>query len=967
MEAAVNRPTILLVEDNLITRKMVRIALEGEGFVVVESADAATALSNAARELPSLILQDIVLPDLNGFDLIREFRKLPGGLEIPIIAMTGLVSRAEEPRFASDGFNELLIKPVEPSRLVEVVRNYLPDRSALLRRPGNQRHVLLVDDDPVQMKLTRLHLTERGFHVTTACDGVDAFESALATPPDAILSDVMMPRADGFTLCQRVRSDDRLGEIPVVLMSAHYLEDEDRALARNVGADALLSRAWDIGAIIDSLEQCLSADRASPRANNEPALKDQHQLRLVRQLERQAALNAGLSQRCALQSGIATIVRRLAEVLGRHSDLNRALEETLHTLLDVAGGSTGALYLCDATNSWRLAAHVGFGHGGEDFFGHPELIEHALKAEEWVALSATGHGRDALSALDVRSGMLVPLVAQDNRVGVLFLAFRSDEGLDRDRVELARTVGVQIAYTVALQDAFETVTKSERKYEFLFQNANDVISLLTPEGLILDVNRRCEEMIQLPREQIIGRYISDFAAPGREDQNAEEFRTSTSSGATPRVKVRRCDGSIRQVEFSNAPIDVEGDRRVFSIGRDVTESVAGEAKRKNLEQQMHQMQRLEAVGQLTGGVAHDLNNILAVILGNSHFLLESLSEHDPRRLDAEEIKKAGDRAASLVRQLLAFSRRQVLEPTIVDLNVVVRDLGKMLRLLIGEDIDFSIASAADLGSVRVDTGQIEQVIMNLVVNSRDAMPTGGKLSIETANVEFDETHAAAHVHAHPGKFVMIAVSDTGCGMDADTQRRVFEPFFTTKEKDKGTGLGLSTTYGIVKQSGGYIWLYSEPGHGTVFKVYLPRVDERPGALDHARMTRSDYRGSETILLVEDDDAVRTAVSRILSTCGYRVLAARNGDEAFAISKCHEDSIHLVLSDVIVPGMSGPEIVKLVRTRCTTARAIFMSGYTDHAILQNGVLPSGMNFIQKPFSPNAVAKKVREVLDEQPSE
>lgn len=371
---------------------------------------------------------------------------------------------------------------------------------------------------------------------------------------------------------------------------------------------------------------------------------------------------------------------------------------------------------------------------------------------------------------------------------------------------------------------------------------------------------------------------------------------------------------------------------------------------------------MEAIGQLTGGVAHDFNNILAAILANSYFLIEALDEGDPRRKDAEEIKNCGERAARLTRQLLAFSRRQILQPVVLDLDAVVRGLEPMLRRLIGADVELSIDAGEKLGSVRADPGQIEQVIMNLIVNARDAMPDGGEISLETTSIDLDETYVASNVVVPPGRYVVLSVSDTGCGMDAETQRRAFEPFFTTKGKERGTGLGLSTSYGIIQQSGGYISLSSELGIGTVFRIYLPRCDARPEGSPFVSMRCGDCGGTETILLIEDDDAVRAAVIRMLSPLGYRVLAARDGHEAFALLKSEDFLVDLILSDIIVPGVNGPEIARTIRRQGTIAKELFMSGYTDHAAFHNGALPDGMNFIQKPFTPSALAAKVREALD-----
>jgi len=399
----------------------------------------------------------------------------------------------------------------------------------------------------------------------------------------------------------------------------------------------------------------------------------------------------------------------------------------------------------------------------------------------------------------------------------------------------------------------------------------------------------------------------------------------------------------------------DGGLEYESIFSDITE-------KKRLEDQLRMSQKMEAIGQLTGGIAHDFNNILAVILANAAFLKEELGPHDKRREDVDDIQHAANRAVAMTRQLLAFSRKQVLEPTIMSMSTVVSGVEKMLRRLIGEDIDLSVAPATDLGTVRADVGQIEQVIMNLVVNARDAMPHGGRLSITTANVDLDEAYAATHVPTVPGRYVMLTVSDTGCGMDAATQRRIFEPFYTTKEKGEGTGLGLATCYGIVKQSGGYIWVHSEPGVGTVFKIYLPRTDCAATVVSSKSSVPHNLRGSETVLLIEDDTAVRAVVARILESYGYRVLIASDGVEAFVVAKLHVEPIHLIVSDMVMPGLSGPEAVGRISKTLVAAKCLFMSGYTDHALLRNGAIPETMSFIQKPFSPEALATKVRTVLD-----
>ncbi|OGP83386.1 MAG: hypothetical protein A2Y95_00340 [Deltaproteobacteria bacterium RBG_13_65_10] len=380
-----------------------------------------------------------------------------------------------------------------------------------------------------------------------------------------------------------------------------------------------------------------------------------------------------------------------------------------------------------------------------------------------------------------------------------------------------------------------------------------------------------------------------------------------------------------------------------------------------LEEQLLQSQKMEAVGRLAGGGAHDFNNLMQIILSYAEMAVERSAMDPEERQDLEEIKKAATRAANLTRQLLAFSRKQVLDPKVLDLNAVLKDLEKMLPRLIGEDVDFQLILAPDLGRIKADPSQIENVIMNLAVNARDAMQYGGTLTIETGNTEIDEEYARFHPFVPPGRYVMITVTDTGVGMDAEVRSHIFEPFFTTKEAGKGTGLGLATVYGVVKQSGGYIWVYSEAGKGASFKILLPCVDESAVEVKLGSEREESPRGSETILLVEDESSLRKLVSQLLRTWGYTVLEASHGEEAINMARIHPGAIDLLLTDVVMPAMSGRELAKLLVPLREGIKILYMSGYTDDTILQHGVLDPGSALLQKPFTQETLSRKVYEAL------
>jgi two-component system cell cycle sensor histidine kinase/response regulator CckA len=474
----------------------------------------------------------------------------------------------------------------------------------------------------------------------------------------------------------------------------------------------------------------------------------------------------------------------------------------------------------------------------------------------------------------------------------------------------------------------------------------------------LYVNDALVRQGRLPREELLGRTMMDCFPSLEEQPFFAVLRRCMRERVGDRAEIEFmfADGSPGWFDLRMVPVP-DG---LCIISLDTTEERLARARHHGTEEQLRQSQKMEAVGVLAGGIAHDFNNLLSVILCYGDLSRAKLQPNDPLREDLEEIGKAAKRAADLTRQLLMFSRQQVLEPKVLVLNDVLASMEKMFQRILGADIDLFSLPAPSLGRVRVDPSSLEQVIMNLIVNARDAMPQGGKITLETGDVLLDEEYAKHHLGVTPGPYVMLAVTDTGRGIDKATQARIFEPFFTTKDKGKGTGLGLSTVFGIVKQSGGSIWLYSEPGRGTTFKVFFPCVDE-PSDLVQVFDSPLTLRGTETILLVEDDDQVRAVTSGLLQRNGYQVIEARNAGEALLQSE-RQEHIDLLLSDVVMPRMSGPELAKRLGTTRPDMKVLCMSGYTDDSIVRHGVLKATMAFLQKPITMASLTAKVREVLD-----
>ena len=720
--------------------------------------------------------------------------------------------------------------------------------------------------------------------------------------PDLILLDVHLPDANGFDLCRQFKAAPTTASAFVLLISGMHVSGEDRVRGLEGGADGYLTKPVEPVEVLAQIKALLRVRRAEEDRQRLRAERDEALARLQTQNERMP----------------------LARI---------TFDAEFHI------------------TDWNPAAEGIFGFRKEEVLGREPLdliISREVLArvgEERMRRLRTGdmavHGVNANVTKDGRTitceWFNTPLLDADGRfTGLLCLA-----------QDVTERVAAQ--ETLRLRDrAIQAVTQG-----ILITDAS------RPDDPILYASPGFERLTGYAAPEIVGRNCRFLQCPETDPATVAQVRQAIREGRPCAVEIlnHRKDGTHFWNALSISPImDAEGRVTHFvGVQADITE-------RRRLEAQYLQSQKMEAVGRLAGGVAHDFNNLLTVIQGYGAMLLGSLGPDNPSHELVGEMTRAGERAAALTRQLLAFSRQSVLAPRVLDLNAVVLDLEKMLRRVIGEDIDLAANLGPALGRVKADLGQIEQVLMNLAVNARDAMPTGGKLTIETRNIEVDEDGARRHTGLRPGRYILLAVGDTGHGMTPEVQARIFEPFFTTKEKGKGTGLGLATVHGIVQQAGGHVGVHSRPGAGTTFQVYLPRVEEMASPARPAAGGRAAPKGTETILLVEDEDSVRALTRLVLHGAGYRVLEASDGGEALEVGALHTGPIHLLLSDVVMPVLGGRQLAERLLTLHPEMKVLFQSGYTDDAVVRHGLSQETVHFLQKPFTPAALTQKVREVLD-----
>jgi len=905
-------------------------------------------------------------------------------------------------------------------------------------------NLLIVDDDPTSLKLLRAQLEAEGQAVFEAHDGVDALAVLERQRVDAVISDVLMPRMDGYRLCHEIRKHARLYDLPVIIYTSTYTSPGDEKLALNVGADKYLKRPLSVETIIAALHEVIAVPHAArhPKALLEVDVPKEYSEKLVSKLkEKNAELQAAKDKFRALveQSIVGIYIAQDDQLVyvnpGMQKISGRSEEEmTSRTIYDfmvpedralarenismrLSGAVPSTRYVLRVLHQSGAVLQVEVHSSRTDYNGRPAVmgilvdITERKRAEE-AAQRSQKRLRDLIDGLgpSMFVGLMTPqgILIEANRPALAAAGLKAEDVLGKPfeetywwaysqevqqqlREAIARAArGEASRYDVQVRAAENHLIDIDLSLQPLRDETGEVV-FLVPSASDITERKRAEESLRLQSaalnaaadaiiitdraggvewfnpaftqltgysaEEAIGKNLRDLVKSGKHDQAFyKDLWDTILAGRSWHGEIinRRKDGSLyTEEQVVTQILDASGAITHFiAIKEDITE-------RLQLEAQYRQSQKMEAIGQLAGGVAHDFNNLLTVIMGNTDLLLSDTSANDPKRGPLTDVRTAAERAADLTRQLLAFSRKQILEPKLMDVHEVVSGIEKMLRRLIGEDVELATDLAADPSWVKVDPGQLEQVVMNLAMNARDAMPRGGRLTIRTRTLDPGEP---VDLEETASPKVAISISDTGTGIPPEVKTHLFEPFFTTKGIGKGTGLGLATVFGIVKQSGGDITVESKPGKGATFTVILPSQPAPRQRGDSGASLRAVLRGTETVLAVEDEDAVRRIVKIALESAGYRVIEARNGREALEAVRRHAGAIRLVVADVVMPEMSGRELAERIVKDHPGVRILYMSGYMDDAVMRHGIVESGVAFLQKPFTPLALARKVREMLD-----
>ena len=929
---------VLVIDDNPITRKFVRVALESDGLVVHEAADGATAMAMFRDQALALVLLDLLLPDTDGFALLAQLRALPGGVDMPVLAFSGLLAPSDEARVSSVGFDDMVTKPVEASRLVQIVRGHLPSIEPMPPRPLVPRTLVIADDDAVQRKLVGIRLQRAGFAVTLAADGEEALQRARETRPDAIVSDVLMPRLDGFGLCIAVRNDPVLSTTPVLLITNSYLASEDQALAARAGANALVVRTPELKDVLLALDRTVGMAASKgpahpPRSRSkktqqihitplDPDVERERMRRVMNQLERQVALNAGINQRYALLSAELSVLSGISSAVATQRDLRTALDQVLSSCFDAGGISLGALYLREGkeTRALRYGASEAWTAAEVDgFFGHPQFLEDAMASQTAVVLPSSAIALAAEAAVleqsRTRSIIIAPLGHQGQPMGALMLASRAADLASADRTAFALAVAGQISLALALVRSFDDKDKSEREAQSnnavlrsILESMGDGVLVCNERGELTHSNGAAVELLGIDATAKVaepwlssGLYRADKSTP----LSADEFplRRALRGESVSGVEIfARAPESADGLWFNvNArPLTHDGAvvRGAVAVFRDITAEKASRV-------QLLVSDRMASLGTLAAGVGHEINNPLMAVLGNLEMALDEVAElakaNPGLRLcelvdEMRDAKEAAERVRNIVRDLKLFSRSDDEARGEVDIE---RTLESSIRMVWNEIRHRArlVRVYTPVPRVQANESRLGQVFLNIIMNAAQAIPEG--------RANQNEIRIGTSV-ASDGR-VVVEIGDTGAGMPPDTLRRIFTPFFTTKPIGVGTGLGLAICHQLVTAIGGEIKVSSVVGWGTTFSIVLPpSSDGTPAAPVPTAADAAGRRGK--ILIIDDEVIVASTIRRALGDHDVTSFTDAHDAEALIASGHRFD---LILCDLMMPTVTGMDFYEAI--------------------------------------------------------
>jgi CheY-like chemotaxis protein/signal transduction histidine kinase len=953
------RATILVVEDNPITRKMVVFTLESNGFTVIDAHDAKSALKLFTENRISLVLQDLMLPDMDGFELVSRLRALPRGGETPVLAFSGMMSKLEEARVSAVGFNDVIVKPVEPSRLVQLIRTHLPSDLPVASSAAGKR-VIVADDDPVQRKLVAFRLGKAGYETEPVADGLEALEAARANKVDAIVSDVLMPRLDGFGLCMSARSDPQLAALPIILTTNSYVEPEDRRLAIRAGASDLVLRTPELREVMTALNASMGVrppkTTASPIG---PDVERERVRRVMNQLERQVALNTGMTQRCALLSAELSVLSGISEAVATQHDLEAALHQVLAACFDAGGISVGALYLLSADAPTRVH---GFGaldawtqSDLETFFGDPELLGQVIDDQQLLAIPsdaiAAERARRVLGRAKVQSMLVAPLGYKGAALGALLMVSRSPELDTDDRVVFAQAVAGQISLALMLarvfadKDASETAARSHATVlRSILESMADGVVVADQHGEFTLWNPAAEAVLQIPSRpgDAPTIFASDRVTPLAQEDMPLTRAMGGESVDRAELFVRHDkvpDGAWLSVNARPIRDDASVSHGAVAVLRDVTLEKATQA-------QLMVGDRMASLGTLAAGVAHEINNPLMAVIGNLDLAIKDvtdLAEKTAGQLDLGELveelrdaREASERVRQIVRDVKLFSRAEDDRRGLVDIQ---RALESSLRIAWNEIRHRArlVREYKEVPPVLANESRIGQVFLNLIVNAAQAIPEG----------RADRNEIRISTCVDPKGRVRVDVTDTGQGMTLEVVSRIFTPFYTTKPVGVGTGLGLAICHQLVTQIGGEIVVDTQVGRGTTFQVYLPAsgdVAVTTGPLPPVEP--APRRGR--VLVIDDEPAVSTMIRR---TLGAEHDVVGLTDPAAALKQIGDGARYdVILCDLMMPNATGMDIhAQLSKTLPDqAANMIFMTGGAFTAKARAFLDNIGNARLEKPF-------------------